>query len=287
MRIAMFSDNFYPELSGISDSIIATASQLAKSGHHVRIYAPRYSKNNYNIANISEREIDAGDNVSVYRFPSLPFPTGTKQSRLVIPTGFFCIRDLKKFKPDLIHSHQFFGVGIEALLGSKFLEVPFVGTNHTAITEFVRYSPIKAKWFAKLSLKYVNWYYGKCDFISAPSKSVIDEMQSFGFEVDSRVISNPVDMDAFNSFADSTDIERAGLKKKFGVNNKTVVYAGRFAPEKNIDVIVRAVALAKENIPDINLAMAGHGVLLDEMKGLSEELGIADNVRFLGTLDKF
>ncbi len=287
MKIAIFSDNFYPELTGISDSIVTTAEYLGKNGHQVRIYAPRYSTKNYQIANLPEWELDLGDNVSIYRFPSLPFPTGTKQSRLVIPTGFFCMRDLKKFNPDVIHSHQFFGTGIEAMLAAKFLKIPFVGTNHTVITEYVRYAPIKAKWLETLSQKYVNWYYGRCDFISAPSQSVIDEMESFGFKVKSKVISNPIDADAFNNFIDSTDMERKKLKQKFGVNDKTIIYAGRFAPEKNIDVIIKAVALVKKDIPDINLAMAGHGVLLEEIRKMAGELGIAENVKFLGTLDKF
>jgi len=32
MKIAIFSDNFYPEMSGISDSIISLAKELAARG---------------------------------------------------------------------------------------------------------------------------------------------------------------------------------------------------------------------------------------------------------------
>ena len=47
MRIAMFTDNFYPELSGISDSIMTTGYELARRGHEVAYYAPRYSTQDY------------------------------------------------------------------------------------------------------------------------------------------------------------------------------------------------------------------------------------------------
>lgn len=284
MRIAIFSDNFFPEISGISDSIIATAQELGKLGHEIAFFVPDYSEKNYKVAGISsKREIDLACNIQVNRLFSLPYPAPTQQARMVVPTGLcsFAIRD---FKPDIIHSHLFFGVGMEALLASKFLKVPMVGTNHTAITEFVRYAPIKAVWLEKLSLKYVNWYYGKCKFTSAPSMSVFTEMEGGGFKGRQKVVSNPIDMEAFNVVAIYDKIE---LKEKFGLSDNTVVYAGRFAPEKNIDVIVRAIALVKKQIPDVTLAMAGHGTSFNDIKKLTIELGLEKNVMFVGTLSRF
>ena len=35
VKIAYFSDNFYPEISGISDSIVTTGEELRKRGHEV------------------------------------------------------------------------------------------------------------------------------------------------------------------------------------------------------------------------------------------------------------
>lgn len=280
----MFSDNFYPEISGISDSIIATGQELARMGHQVCFFAPNYSQKDYETAGIiSKRELDPGDNMEVCRFFSFPFPTATKQSRFVIPSFHRWLK-VKKFKPDLIHTNLFFGMGIEALLAAKILKVPLVGTNHTAITEFVRYAPVKGKWLENLSLKYVNWYYGKCSFISAPSKSVFDEMTKFGFKGKHEVVSNPIDTEAFGL---GEDHEKENLKNKFSINDKTILFAGRFAPEKNIDVIVRAIALVKKKIPDVNLAMAGHGASLEDIKKLSQELGIENNIKFQGTLSKF
>ncbi|MFA7208832.1 MAG: glycosyltransferase [Parcubacteria group bacterium] len=284
MKIAMFSDNFYPEISGISDSIIATGKELGKLGHEVAFFVPSYSKKNYLRVGIpSKREIDLGHSIEVHRLFSLPYPAPTQQARMVIPTGS-CLLKIRDFKPDIIHSQLFFGAGLEALLAAKIFKVPFVGTNHTAITEFVRYAPIKARWLEKLSLDYVNWYYGECEITSAPSGSVFAEMEKSGFKGVRKVVSNPVDMEAFNVVA---DYDKDGLKRKFNLSGNAVVYAGRFAPEKNIDIIVRAIALAKGQIPDITLAMAGHGASFDDIKKLVTDLGIEENVRFVGTLNRF
>ena len=281
MKIAIFSDNFYPELSGISDSIIASAKELAKLGHQVSFFVPEYSEKDYKTIGLnSKKEIDLGPNIKINRFWSFSYPTPTKQGRLVIPTIWRFLK-VKKFKPDIIHSHLFFGVGLEALIAAKILKVPFVGTNHTAITEFVKYSPVKGKWVERLSLKYVNWYYSKCNLVTSPSELLLDEMKKNGLKRKCKVVYNPVDMGIFNLISSRNKNE---LKIKFNLNDKTIVYAGRLAPEKNIDVIIKAVALAKQKIPDITLALAGHGSFLGELKKLVTELGLDKNVKFIGTL---
>jgi hypothetical protein len=43
MRIALFSDNFYPELSGISDSVVSLARTLAAGGARVSIFCSKIS----------------------------------------------------------------------------------------------------------------------------------------------------------------------------------------------------------------------------------------------------
>jgi glycosyltransferase involved in cell wall biosynthesis len=281
MRIAIFSDNFYPELSGISDSIIASAQELAKMGHQICFFVPNYSLKNFIKAKISsKREIELHRNIKIVRFFSFSYPTPTGQGRFVIPIGLrvFAIR---KFNPDVIHSHLFFGVGLEALFAAKILKVPLIGTNHTAIAEFVRYAPIKAVWLEKLSLKYASWYYNRCDLVTSPSELLLGEMRQAGFKKKGKVVYNPIDAETFNAVADH---KRTELKANFSFNDKVVVFAGRFAPEKNIEIVLEAVFLAKKKIPDIIFALAGHGTHFEAIRELVKNLGLEKNVRFLGTL---
>ncbi|PIZ97914.1 MAG: hypothetical protein COX78_04080, partial [Candidatus Levybacteria bacterium CG_4_10_14_0_2_um_filter_35_8] len=115
MKIAIYSDNFFPELSGISDTIIASGKELARRGHLVNYFVPKYIKKNYDLLNLSYKEVFLHKNIKITRFPSFSFPTGTKQSRFVIPSGLGSF-SLKKFNPDVIHTNLIAGVGIEALL---------------------------------------------------------------------------------------------------------------------------------------------------------------------------
>src|SRR3990167_10191588 len=112
MKIAVFSDLFHPELNGVSDSALATARQLALRGHEIRFYVPRYTAKDYAIANLPPIERDWGRGITIRRFFSLPYPTGTGQGRAVIPCGFRTIA-IRQFHPDIIHVHLPFGVGLE------------------------------------------------------------------------------------------------------------------------------------------------------------------------------
>jgi len=169
----------------------------------------------------------------------------------------------------------------EGLLASFFLHKPLIGTSHTPLTEFLKYSPLQAKFLNTLALRFVSWYYNRCDFVTAPSQGILDEMKTNGFYKPSRVISNPIDLDNF--FPARAD-EQINLKKEFGLDSFVVLYTGRLAQEKRIDDIIRAIALLKEKIPGLCLAITGHGDTKESLRALAQELGIAEKVTFFGTV---
>ena len=280
MRIAIFSDNFYPELSGISDSIISLAKELDARGHAVNFYVPSYSEANYKKVGLPAEEITLGENTKITRFFSLPYGTGTGQGRVVVPTGLRWLR-VKRFKPDIIHTQLFFALGLEALIASKILKVPIVGTNHTSVQEFVRYSPIRSRTIENLLIRYVSWFYEKCTLVTMPSKSVINEMRQFGFSGECRIISNPIDTKTF-----SPSSRKTNLKNKLGFSKFTVIHAGRLARERKIDVIIKAIAASKQIIPEIELIIAGGGSYEKELRFLARSLGVENSIKFLGVLSK-
>lgn len=282
MRIAIFSDNFYPELGGIQDSVAALARGLGERGHRVKIYAPKPSLKDFFLGHLPVGELDLGPNVTVERLFSFHQKTPVGQTRKVIPTGrsYF---SLKKFKPDVVHTHNFFGMGFEALWSAKWLGVPLVGTNHTAITEFIKGSPFPKKFSEKYSLKFVSWYYNHCGIVTAPSQSVFTEMIANTFSRPHQVISNPIDTGTF--FRVNENIKQ-DLKQRLGLSPHTFVFAGRFSPEKHIDLLVKALGILKKTIPDVMFALAGHGTEQPILEKLAAELGVTENLKFFGTLSK-
>ncbi len=282
MKIAIFSDNFYPELSGISDSITLLAQTLAERGHQVMIVAPRYSKADYKTVDaLYLTEPNYGQQISFGRLSAVRYPgSPTGQGRIAFPVGQG-VSLMRKFRPDVIHTHTPFGTGLEALFASKILGIPLVGTNHTPFSE---YSPFQAVWFLNTIWCYFSWYYNRCSFVSAPCKALMDEMRAHGFDRPHQAVPNSINLQQF--FPPTNHTEKEILKKKFNLTKNTLLYTGRLAKEKNVDVIIRALARVKKTIPDISLAIAGHGSDEKSLRALVQELELEKEVIFLGFLEK-
>jgi len=169
------------------------------------------------------------------------------------------------------------------LVAARRLGVPLVGTNHWAIGEFGMYAPIGARQFARYSVRAATGYYNRCAFVTGPSHSVVDEMRAHGLRKPARVVSNPIDTLLFRP---GDAAERQALKHRLGFSKATILYAGRLAVEKNIDVLVRAFASVVREMPGAILALAGHGTDRPRLERLAAGLGVGQGVRFLGTLDK-
>jgi len=281
MRVALFTDSFYPELGGIQDSILISARELGARGHAVAIFAPAATPRDFARGNLAVAEPALGPTVEIHRLFALPMPGSTGQSRLVLPTGRRWPA-VARFRPDVIHSHTFLGTGLEALAVARRLRTPLVGTNHWAIGGFSLYAPMARDAVARGCWRTLARYYNHFDWVSAPSQATLADMRAHGFRRPGAVISNPIDTARFRPPAPG---ERQALKARLGLGAATVLYAGRLAREKRIDVLLRALPSLLRAVPGAELVLAGHGTQRPALEALAQTLGIAGSVRFIGTLD--
>jgi glycosyltransferase involved in cell wall biosynthesis len=283
LRLAMFTDSFYPELGGIQDSVTTSARELGRRGHEICIFAPTASAKDYRRAGLPPGEIDLGPNVRVIRLASMGIASSTQQSRLVLPTGQRW-RELASFRPHLVHTHSFLGAGLEGRRAARKLEVPLIGTNHWAAGAFASFAPVPDG--AKIALRRavsraVARYYDSCDWTTGPSAAVIADMQLHGMRQGCQVISNPIDTTLFRPF---NPAERSRLKAEYRFSDATILFAGRLAAEKSIDVLIRAVATLRPTMPDIMLVLVGHGSAREALEKLAAQLGVTRHIRFVGTV---
>jgi glycosyltransferase involved in cell wall biosynthesis len=89
------------------------------------------------------------------------------------------------------------------------------------------------------------------------------------------IIPNIIDLDTFYP-ADEPPLE-AGF---------TLVITRNLEPIYGLDTAIRALALARKAIPDIQLKIAGSGPQRAELEQLAERLGLRSAVAFLGRLDR-
>lgn len=274
MRIAMFSDNFYPELSGIGDTITTTGLELARRGHEIAYYAPHYSRKDFQVTGLPDVDT-LGPGTSIHRLPSLRYWAGTGQTRATLPL-LTSLPSLMRFDPDMVHFHHIFGAGLEAVFDAKILRRPLVETVHTPIMEFFFYSLVQTGWMKRFTPHYDAWLYNRCDFVSSPTRTMFEHMPFTNPAIPHRAVSNPVDLDRFRP-APTRGRGAAAPARPF-----TVLYAGRLAEEKKIHLVIRAAAAARKEVPGIRVVLVGKGAYEKELRELVRSLGMESAVRFTG-----
>jgi glycosyltransferase involved in cell wall biosynthesis len=111
----------------------------------------------------------------------------------------------------------------------------------------------------------------------AVSESIrMDLINNFGMAEDKVVvIPNAVNADDISAMA------REPASCSWDPAFPVVITAGRLSPEKGQATLIRAFAEVRKSVP-CQLVIVGAGELEDQLKGLSDELGVSSDVHFLG-----
>lgn len=129
MRIAIFTDNYKPDKNGISISVENFSNLLARDGHQIMIFCPKKSR-----FFIDKKQ----SNITIKRYASITAPSN-KDTKLSLPFLWTAVRDLKSFKPDIVHIQTPLGLGLMGLWASRVLKIKSIQTYHTYIPDFLIY----------------------------------------------------------------------------------------------------------------------------------------------------
>lgn len=170
----------------------------------------------------------------------------------------------RSWKPDIVHTHAW-GTLFEGFVGAKMARVPvLVHGEHGTIED----KPLNRfvqrnlwKWFdAVLSVSEVH-------------RTTLS--RTIGFPEDRiQVLKNGVDADVFSPMP---------CPNVFGLEGRFVVGTiGRLVPIKNQALLIKAVARARAECPDIALVIVGDGPLRQDLQTLASDLGLTDAITFAG-----
>jgi hypothetical protein len=81
-------------------------------------------------------------------------------------------------------------------------------------------------------------------------------------------------------------LDRAAVRREIGwpEGDEVAFLAARHTIKKGIDTAIEAVKLLEKRRPALRLLIAGYGTETDNLRALTEELGLEDRVRFVGGL---
>jgi glycosyltransferase involved in cell wall biosynthesis len=269
MRIAIFTDAFYPYVSGVETAIFTLIKGLADRGHKVYLIAPKYG------GGYKEFKYP---NIEVFRVKSFPalFYEGFNAT---LPVSFSATKFLLNKDVDVIHFHTPLTLGMQAILFSKIYNKPLVGTFHTFISdpEYLRHIGLEYKFVEKMAWAYSNSFYNQCDLVTSPSQSTKRALLKNKVKSPIKVISNGINFGMFDNK------NSAKIRKKYN-SGKLLLFVGRIAHEKNLPYLLRCFKKALHSVKDLKMLIVGQGPQFNEIKHIIHTHNLSKNVFLLGQI---
>lgn len=268
MKIGIFTDTYFPQVSGVSTSIKLLKDQLTKRGHQVVIF--------------TTTDPDAVPEKDVIRLPSIPFVSF--EDRRIAYAGFDkCLKIAKKEGIDLVHTQTEFSLGMTGRYVASRMKIPTVHTYHTMYEKYTHYIMnghlIQPKHVRRISRMYCN----NADRIIAPSQQTADALISYGVSIPISVVSTGVELPeiTMKSYASI----RSQMRSELGLSEEDwiLLSLSRLSQEKQIDQVIEAFPQILEQIPQAYLVVVGDGPHRCELESLAHSLN-TDRIKFVGEI---
>ncbi|TFC83813.1 glycosyltransferase family 4 protein [Cryobacterium sinapicolor] len=267
LRILIAADTFAPDVNGAARFAERLAAGMVARGHEVHIMAPSASRKHG-----TWTEVHEGQPMVVHRLQSWRwYPHDWL--RYALP--WFIPRETRRIldtvKPDVVHFQSHINVGRAVTIEAAKRGIRIIGTNHfmpenmlefTLVPKGLHDRLIKAAWRA------ARRTYGRAEAVTTPTLRAAEFLERYtGLE---GVLAISCGLNAQNyspSFAPRTE--------------NRILFVGRVTGEKQIDVLLQAVALLSPDL-DVKVEIVGGGDQKRNLESLSQTLGLTRRVTFAG-----
>jgi len=252
MRILVLIHEFPPIGGGGGQVAKDICQKLVKMGHEIILITAHKM-------GLPRREVIGG--IQVIRQPSFRRQAAVADllamGAYILLSLYPALRLVKTWKPDLIHVHFAVPAGALAWMLSRLTNIPYLLTVH--LGDIPGGVPEKTENWFRWFFPFTPAIWRDADRVVAVS-NYTRGLAAKHYPVEVGVIQNGVDLERL----DPGEIQVG--------SPPTIVFAGRFVPQKNPLQIVRILSGLKE-LP-WNCVMLGDGPLREEVEGLVRENGL-------------
>jgi glycosyltransferase involved in cell wall biosynthesis len=253
LRIALVTETYPPDINGVALTLGRIVEGLRAKGHDVWLVRPSPTRQalDSNHSNL----IDHHSDVIVRGMPIPMYP----ELKLGLPAKRALINLWTHRRPDVVHVATEGPLGWSAVQAAKKLRLPITSdfrTNFHAYSAFYGLS-----WLKTAIVGYMRKFHNTSHCTMVPTDEIKTALSEMGFQ---RLIVVPRGIDT-KLFCPSK--RSSELRESWGVAESTTVLisVGRLAAEKNLDVVINAYQLIRNQRRDIRLVFVGDGPLRDQL----------------------
>ena len=258
MRICLYTDTALPKMGGQELVVDALARQFLALGHQPVVFAPK------------PRKLSTQD--ALYPYEVVRHPRFYSTRYFTAWYRWFLLKHYRHRPFDVLHCHGIYPPSYLASLVREKLPVPIVVTSHGGDV-YENNVRLQKSIVVERCIEGLRG----ADALVAISRFTRDGFARLCPAAASRIVDIP------NGVHLSAYAERVAVPPDRSSNLEPGTYAiflGRLKHRKAVDVLLRALA----HIPFGELVIVGDGEERGALETLSEQLGLNDRVRFLGTM---
>ena len=268
LKILIGADTFLPHVNGAARFAERLAAGLVARGHEVHVMAPSTTHREHG----TFTEVIEGQPMTMHRLPSWRwYPHDWLTFVMPFRSKYYARRVLDEMRPDVVHIQSHIIIGRGLTREARKRGIPIVATNHVMaenVLDFTVLPPSWTRYAVKLAWEDAERTFKMTRAVTTPTRKAAEFLER---TIDIQgVIPVSCGIDASNYTADLTPREAHRL-----------VFVGRLTTEKQIDVVLRAIAKLDPTL-DVRFDIVGSGDQRRNLEQLSAELGLTDRVHFHG-----
>jgi glycosyltransferase involved in cell wall biosynthesis len=239
MRYAVVTETFPPEINGVALTVQSLEQGLRARGHVVSVVRPRQAAD---AAVVADTRLVRG--MGLPRYPGLKFG---------MPATRALLKQWRAERPDAIYVATEGPLGWSALRAAAQLGIPAATGFHTRFDTYMRDYGMPV--LAPVAMRWMRSFHNRAQATLVPTMELQTFLQQQGFD---NVVRLPRAVDA--GLFDPSRRDPA-LRAAWGLDEHglAVIYVGRIAAEKNLDLAVRAFRTLQEARPEAKFVFVGDG----------------------------
>jgi glycosyltransferase involved in cell wall biosynthesis len=267
LTIGQFNESFPPAIDGVANVVMNYACWMNRKYGRCVVVTPEYPQAH------DDYEFE------VYRYSSVKVPT-RNEYRVGLPQMDAPIwHDLKKIPFDIVHAHSPFGAGLAARMLARKMEIPIVATFHSKYRDDFKES-IKSDMIVENVVSRIVEFYESVDEVWSVNDGCAETLRQYGYRGDIRVMDNATDLPPRSPSEEASRAVEA--MTGIGADVPLLIFVGQHIWQKNVRMIIEAMALLKQRGCRFRMLFVGDGPKKAEMKRMVQALGIGDVVSFAG-----
>lgn len=255
MRVAYFNANLRPGQDGVTRVLSRVFQAAVERGVEAIAFA----------SDIPDRDHRA---FPMYKVPSVVLPFH-KAYRVALPGHHGFARQLRAFRPDIIHINSPCTLGFAAAKYARDVGIPAIATYHTHFPSYTRYYKVGV--LEGLAWRLVRQFYNNLDRTLVPTRAILNELDEHGVH---RLfyLPNGVETASFSPTHRSHE-----WRRRVGAENKIVIlFVSRLVWEKDLRILAEVFTILTSRRDDFVFVVVGDGHARSDLEAMMPQ------ARFLG-----